>query len=318
MGLFNGFSKPGKGVKKQDVTKEFTARRFFTTLGDKFWRIVVLNMLFFATNLPVFGLWASAASVGGVKYLHPANVLFQPLAGVIRHGASPVLNALYGVVGVQVENYYGSAITRVLFWVGLLVIFTFGVSTAAMTFILRNFIRREPADLGADYFGTIRKNWKQGILLGLLDVLFIFVIAFDLVSYLTTARSFLMLIMMYLTIFLSFLYFCMRPYLYLQIITFDVKLGRAVKNAYIMAIAGIWRNLLFAVIAIAIAAANVVLFMFLPPVGAVAFFALTVALCWYVQLYGAWPVLKKHMIDPFYEEKEISPAAEEAVFRDQG
>ena len=318
MGLFNGFIKPGKGVKKSDVTKDFTWKRFFTTLGDKFWNIVVLNLLFFATNLPVFGLWAYTASVLGFPYQHPANVLYQPLAGVMRISSDPALTALYGVVGVQVENYYPSVWTNLFGWLGALLLLTFGVTTAAMTFVLRNFIRREPVDLGADYFGTIKKNWKQGLLLGLIDVLFLSVIAFDLVSYVTSSRSFVLLVMLYLTVFLSFLYFCMRPYLYLQIITFDVKLRKAIKNAYVLAIAGIGRNLLFALITVLVAAANYVLFLFLPPLGALVFLMLTVALCWYVQLYGAWPILKKHMIDPFYEEKEIEPGKDEAIFEDKG
>lgn len=317
MGLFNSYSKPGKGVKKSDVTKEFTFKRFFVTLGDKFWNIVVLNLIFFATNLPVFGLWAYTASVAGVAYQHPASVLFQPLAGVMRLDSSPALNTLYGVTGIQVENYYPSSFTYVFLWVGLLTLLTFGISTAAMTYVLRNFIRREPADLGQDYFGSIKKNWKQAILLGLIDVLFVFVIAFDLVSYLTGNRGFLMLVMLYLTVFLAFLYATMRPYLYLQIVTFEIKIPKAIKNAYILSIAGFGRNLLFTLLSAFVAAADYILFLFLPPLGAALFFLLTVALMWYVQLYGAWPVLKKHMIDPFYEEKKIDPE-QEAVFEDRG
>lgn len=318
MGLFSSFQKPGKGVKKSDVTREFTFKRFFVTLGDKFWNIVVLNLLFFTSNLPVFGLWAYTASVAGVAYQHPAGVLYQPLAGVMRIEDSPALRALYGVVGVQVENYYPSSVTYIFLWVGLLTLLTFGISTAAMTFVLRNFIRREPVDLGSDFFGAVKKNWKQGILLGLIDVFFVFVIAFDLVSYLNGNQSFVMLLMLYLTVFLAFLYYCMRPYLYLQIVTFDVKIRKAIKNAYILAIAGIGRNLLFAALSVLVAVLDWILFLYLPPLGAALFFLVIIALMWFVQLYGAWPILKKHMIDPFYEEKEIEPADGEAIFEDKG
>ncbi len=317
MGLFNRYTKPGKGVKKSDVIKKFTFKRFFVTLGDKFWNIVVVNLIFFATNLPLFALWAYTATVGGVAYPHPANVLFQPLAGIMKIAPSPALTALYGTVGTQVENYYPSAVTYVLLGVGLLTLLTFGVTNAAMTFVLRNFIRREPVDLAPDYFGTMKKNWKQGIALGLIDALFLFVIGFDIVTYLTGGGSFVLLLMLYLTVFLAFLYFCMRPYLYLQIVTFDVTIRKAMKNAYILAIAGIGRNLLFTLLSLGVGALDLLLFLFLPPLGAALFFLVTVALMWFVQLYGAWPLVKQHMIDPFYEEKEIEPE-EEAVFRDNG
>jgi hypothetical protein len=46
-------------------------------------------------------------------------------------------------------------------------------------------------------------------------------------------------------------------------------------------------------------------------------FIFTVSLSWFFQIYGAWPLVKKHMIDPFYEEETVEENEEEAVFRDR-
>lgn len=316
MGLLNGFLKPGKGVKKEDVTKTFGFKRFFVTFGDKFWKLVILNLLFFLINSPVFALFAYLAGVGGVPYKTPTNVLFQPLYGVMRHGENHALHTLYGVLGTQMEHRVPSAITNVLLIVGFCLLFTFGIGTAAMTYIQRNFVRREPTDLAEDFFSCIKRNWKQTMLLGLVDILFLFVIAFDLVSYFYANQSFGFLLLLYLTFFLSLVYLLMRPYMYLMSVTFDIKLLKILKNSWILAISGIRRNLFCGFFSLLVLVLNVLVFNFIPSLGVGMLFIFTISIAWFFQVYAAWPVVKKHMIDPFYEEEKEE--AVEVVFQDRG
>ncbi|MBR2634654.1 MAG: YesL family protein [Clostridia bacterium] len=316
--LKNMYTKPGKGVKKTDVSSSFGFKRFFSTFADKFWKLSILNLLFFVVNCPLFALFAYLAGVGGVPYQTPVNVLFQPLYGVMRHGGSHALQSLYGVVGIQIEHHYPSAVTNALLWIGLLTLVTFGMASAAMTYVQRNFVRREPVDLAEDFFLCIKRNWKQSVLLGLFDIFFVFLIAFDLVSYVYSSRSFGMLVMLYATAFLSAIYLMMRPYMYLMCVTFDIKLTRIIKNAWILAVSGILRNLFFGVLALAVLALNAVMMMFIPSLGVGMLFIFTVSLAWFFQIYGAWPVVKKHMIDPYYEESAPVSSEDEAVFRDRG
>ena len=64
---------------------------------------------------------------------------------------------------------------------------------------------------------------------------------------------------------------------------------------------------------------NAVVFAFIPSLGVGMLFIFTVSIAWFLQVYGAWPVVKKYMIDPFYEEKveEEAPKTEK-VFEDRG
>lgn len=318
MGLFNTFLKPGKGVTKADTKKTFGLRRFFSTFSDKFWRLVTLNLLFFLVNLPIFGLFARLAVVGGVPYQTPTSVLFQPLAGVMQHTENPAFQALYGVVGIQVEHKAPSTITHILLLIGLLTLVTFGLGTAAMTYVQRNFVKGTPVEMPDDFFLCIKKNWKQAILLGIVDLFFVFVIFFDITSYLYASQSFGMLLLLYASGFISILYLLMRPYMYLMSVTFDIKLSKILKNSWILAVSGIGRNILWSLPALLILILNVLVFNFIPSLGVGMFFIFIVSLAWFFQIYGAWPVLKKHMIDPFYEETEEEIGDEEAVFQDRG
>jgi ethanolamine transporter EutH len=153
--------------------------------------------------------------------------------------------------------------------------------------------------------------------LGLLDILVVFMIAYDLIAYVYAGQSFAFLVMMYATVFLSALYLIMRPYLYLMCVTFDIKIRKMFKNALILAVNGLGRNLLCGLAAAVVLLLNVMVFNFIPSLGVAMFFLFTVSISWFFQIYGAWPVLKKHMIDPYYEEAPASQE-EESVFRDRG
>ena len=316
MSLFNRYTIPGKGIKKGQIPQNFGIRHFFSVLRDKFWKLVILNLLFFLVNLPVFGLFAYLAGVGGVPYPAPASVLYQPLWGVVRHGQTPAFQALQGVLGVQVIHRYPTYITYSLLGAGLLVLLTFGAANAAMTRIQRDFVRGDPVSVGEDFFWAIRDNYKQAIILGLVDIGFVFVFLFDVVNYLYANQTFGFLVLLYATFFIFLIYLFMRPYLYLQCVTFDVKIPKMIKNAWILAIAGIRRNLLCFIVSALIATVNVVLFTFVPSLGVGMLFIFTVSLAWFLQVFGAWPVLKKHMIDPFYEEKAPASSGEEVIFED--
>ena len=318
MKLFERYAKPGKGVTKEQAADRFGFRHFFVLLRDKFWNLVLLNFLFFVVNLPVLGLLAYLANVGGNAFQAPVNPLFGPMQGVLRHGVTPFTGTLYGVLGTQVEGYYPSTLTYVFLGVGTLTVITFGLGYAAMTYVQRNFVKGEPTTPLEDFFSAIRRNWKQGILLGILDLVMIFVILFDLTSYYYSNNSFGFLILFYLTVFLSILYFFMRPYLYLQIVTFNVRIPKAIKNSYIMALAGVKRNLLCTVLSALLMVLNYVVFVFLPSIGVFMVFLLTVSLAWFLQIFAAWPVVKKYMIDPYYKEEKPDDSREEAVFTDRG
>ena len=318
MSLLNRYTRPGKGIKKEDKPRSFGFRRFFSQARDKFWKLVILNLLFFLVNLPVFGIFAYLAGVGGVPYHTPAGVLFQPLWGVMRHGQSPALQALQGVVGVQVVHRYPTWITYSLLGAGMLTLLTFGVATAAMTRIQRDFVRGDPVSVGEDFFDAIKTNFKQAMVLGLVDIGFTFVFLFDLVNYLYANQSFGFLVLLYATFFIFLLYLFMRPYLYLQCVTFEVKIPKMIKNAWILAVAGIRRNLLCFFFSALLIVVNILLFSFVPSMGVGMLFIFTVSFAWFFQIYGAWPVLKKHMIDPFYEETSTPPTHDAPIFEDRG
>lgn len=218
---------------------------------------------------------------------------------------------------------------------------TVGLSNAGLTYITRNFAREKHAFIAGDFFDTIKKNWKQALPAGIINLVVTFILAFDIYFFMTYSLNadsqILHYILLAVTLSIALFFTFMKYYIFMIMITFKLKLKQIYKNSAILAIAGLKRNLLIFVVlgllyiaAIALAFINlivgitVILFVYI---------LLFPAFRSYLIQYNIFPVIKKFMIDPYYKEhpgedleakralniadEEDAPAdGEEPVFQD--
>ena len=122
----------------------------------------------------------------------------------------------------------------------------------------------------------------------------------------------------YGNILLAFTYSIMRYYIYLMMVTFDLKIWKLFKNAFIFSILNFKRNILaFSGIALVILL-NVYLFLILLPLGLMLPFFLTFSLCAFMGAYAAYPKIKEIMIDPYYKDEKPAAEGDAPVFHDAG
>ena len=92
----------------------------------------------------------------------------------------------------------------------------------------------------------------------------------------------------------------MRFYIYLMLVTFDIKIKKIFKNALIFSVLGVGRNLMALLGMVVLIALNVFLVLMLWPLGIVVPIILPlISLLPSVNLllsYGAYPVIEKYMI----------------------
>jgi uncharacterized membrane protein YesL len=199
---------------------------------------------------------------------------------------------------------------------GALIIFhlvTYGWQKVASTYILRNLVRGDGVFLFSDYFYAIRRNLKQGFVMGILDTAAIFALVFDFIYFWnspTTGMNNFMYIMIFALILI---YGIMRFYTYLMMVTFNMKMGKILKNALIFTVLGIKRNILALLGILVLVAISVALIVFLVPMK-LAFvillpFLCLLAFCGFMYTYAAYPVLQKYMIDPVVKK----PAEEDEL-----
>ena len=295
---------------------------YFKLLGRSFSKLTGLNLVFFLCNFPVFFVLYGISGNLNPTVNAPTSPLYAQLYGIMQYEQSPISAALYGIFGISTDFFVMSLASRILIYSGaLLLVFTLGLSSVGMFYILRNTVRSEYVSVWHDFFGAIKKNLRQGIIVGIIDALLIAFLAFDFYSYRQNADIFLMNVFYYAIILFCIIYYVMRIYIYTILVTFDLPIRKIFKNAFLMAVLGMKRNIVALLSSILILFLSFYIFILLPTVGSLLIFIFTVALIGFTCSYCVYPVIKKYMIDPYYEEHPEERPEEpnvEPVFKDRG
>ncbi len=201
---------------------------------------------------------------------------------------------------------------------------TFGPATAAMTQIMRKFYLGDPIFVFHEFKAAFKKNFKQGLIIGIIDLFLIALLVFDInfyVALLQQEADMSMRLMLALSLAMGFFVIMMHFYIYPQIVTLDLNLRQIIKNSFILMVVGFKRSF----IAFFSWGALVVLMVLGFPYTVLVLPFLPVAWMSFIATFCAYPVIQKHIIDPFYESKgEKNPeyslydTEEEAVFVDKG
>ena len=311
--------------KPLDKDKEFTEaptnlKGFFIMLGRKFWNISNLNLLFVFCNFPIFFLLYTFTGQLSQHISAVADPLYPAYYGMITISKSPQLMSLCPFFSRFVDMAVPTTAERVFQCISLLTIITFGLSSVGSAYVIRGYNRLDPVFLASDYFGAIKRNLRQGLIVGALDVLISAVLVWDFIFW-NAQTGFINAVFYYVSLFLIVLYFFMRYYIYTLLITFDLSVFKIFKNAFIFAFLGFKRNIMAFIGVIAVVVLNVYLFYLLPPLGILLPLVITFSLCNFITGYASYPVIKKYMIDPYYsndsDNSEINEA-QEPIFEDRG
>ena len=323
--IFNFFSsvnnKKDKGLTKEELKedKNFGTKYFFKLLTLNFGRLTSTNLVYCLLLLPAVLVFISYSASPDGTVPAPQNTFYPQLFGIMQYEpASPVTMALYGVYGVTTSISVTGFWSKTLLYVGLLVFLTFGAANVGMTYILRGFVRRQYVYIWHDFFGAIKRNLRQAVIMGAVDLLVMSLLVYDLLVYRANDVNFVYNLFFYIILLFSILYFMMRFYIYLIMITFDLPIIKIIKNSLIFSLLGIKRNLMAAIGVFIVAFLNFSLYYLVPSVGMIMPFIWTFSISSFVSAYCAYPIIKRYMIDPYYEDKKEEPSSDERVFTDRG
>jgi uncharacterized membrane protein YesL len=185
---------------------------------------------------------------------------------------------------------------------------TWGWQNVGAAYVVRGLVRGDAVFVLSDYIYAIKRNFKQGFFLGLLDFIFCAVLIADFSYYYKLTGSFGLDFMYFMILALIIIYFVMRFYIYLMLITFDLKNFKILKNALIFTVLGIKRNIM-ALLGIALLIAlHIFLILMLLPTGIsipiVLPFIYIMAILVFMSTYAAYPIIDRYMIEPYKNEVE--------------
>ena len=294
-------NRDGKGVSPgEDTTPNLSF--FFKQFGRKFTKIISLNILLIFQILPLLislYIYYFASPTTPTLYFPE----YASLQGIQEASTTAVSSVNLGLssfqFGFQTYN------TNIYWIIGALILFlviTYGWQKVGAIYVTRGLVRGDSVFIWSDYFYAIKKNFKQGFVLGLIDCIIMFILGYDLIYFYHSAPSGLTNFMYVMIFALIILYTVFRFYTYLMIVTFNMKLSKVFKNALIFTVLGIKRNILALIGLLLATAIAIVPIFFLLPVGVGVALVLPLiyylGICSFIYTYAAYPVIKKYMIDP--------------------
>ncbi len=231
----------------------------------------------------------------------------NPGPGVSKN--EPEKKAFFRFFELYFRKFWKLMVANLLYVLVSLPVVTRGLAEVGLTYITRQFVREKHAFLVSDFFDTIKKNWKQGLLFGILELVLGTAVTYALYFYIMgTVKEFALgpIISLAVALFVSLMFVFMWYYVYLQIITFKMSFKQIVKNSALFAAGAVKQNFLITVVQVAVYALLAVCFVINW------WLALGILIPGYLLVYPAFrsfliqftvfPVVKKAIIDPYYEE----------------
>ena len=187
-------------------------------------------------------------------------------------------------------------------------VITSGIASVGLTNVARNTARDKHSFGLSDFFETIKKNFKQSLIAGIVNT-FVYALIFFAAWFYYTSKGTFATVGLGITFAMFFIFTVMNFFLWTLIITFDFTLKQAYKNSFKFVFINMKHNLLCILVNLLIIAINVgilfiaqgywlialmiegVIFLLTYP----AFNALLIQFC-------TFPAIKKFIIDPYYAE----------------
>lgn len=249
MGLFGGgFSKPGKGIRK-DAPRKKRFFYFFELYFRKFGKLIQLNLLYLLFCIPII---------------------------------------------------------------------TIGPATAALVKITHYFTEEKPVFLFADFWDAFKKNFKQGLVVGILQIAMTAMLIYAFIFYFTyTFASWVYYIPFVLIIFFSLVFLFASFYVYLLMTKVELKLFAILKNSVMLAFLGFKTNF----ITLFFTALILVPSLWYFPLTSILFLLILFSTTAMITSYNSFQYIYRYIIRPYYimnhlEDPYEKKEEEEAIFAD--
>ena len=300
------YNRDGKGVEKEEfsVLEKPGIANFFKLFWLRFNQIFGVNLLLVFGNFPVF-IFLIGMAYTTLDATAPSRQIYSALEAVSRFDNSPVVSTFLGAFGGQDSVSVPTIATYILFALTALVFVTFGPVNAGTTYILRNALRGEPVFVWSDFWYAVKRNFKQALIFGVIDILMIVMLIYDFVTYRNNIDTNIGMFMFVLCFGISIFYYFIRMYIYPMMVTFDMSILKLIKNGMLFAILGIKRNIMVLLGTIAVIIIQLLLLGVVMPVAVMLPVLITFGLLGFMCIYGAYPKIKEIMIDPYYKEESV-------------
>lgn len=308
MGIFmKNYNKPGKGVDPL-APKSEGSTLFFEIFFRKFWKFIQINLLYCVALIPTFLIMLFLSGAISNAVLTTFDTQVAAMAGL---SAPDFNNSDFNMIYILIDVCL-RAIVTVLFTV----FWGMGPATAGVHYIFRNYSREENAFILSDFWDAVKDNFKQSIVVFIVDVIMMFAFFYAITFYKSQNNIFKYAV--YLVYCLFLFYTFVHLFLYPLMVRYRMPIGKLYKNAALFSLASLPYSVLVTVLLLLLTAGVVYLGVFVLPssmffgfITVFLLFALLLlySLCGFIVSFNAECQIAKHIDEnaaveekPLYKE----------------
>ncbi len=205
------------------------------------------------------------------------------------------------------RNFWKFITINLVYFLISIPLITNGLASAGLTNVTRNIARDKHSFGLSDFFDTIKKNWKQSLIAGIINTIITAFLAFCLRFYYNGSDGVIKTIGLGGSLCITFIFLIMNFYIWTMIITFDLPLKQIYRNSFRFVFINMKMNLLCGIVLIAVYAVYVAIFVLMQNY-LVLTIEIMIILCtlpafrFLLIQFCTFPSIKKYIIDPYYEE----------------
>jgi len=186
------------------------------------------------------------------------------------------------------------------FALSIITVSCLGPATVGMTKVCRNYSQERHAFAFADFFECFKKCFKQSLIMGIIDSVFILGFSVAIPSYLKWAeKESFMYVPFVMTLSFLIVFFMMHFYIYLMIASTNLSLFKILRNSFFLVPLGLKASVCTFLTWIFVLLMIIFLYpytLFIIPFWPLSF------LC-FVTCYNCYPVIRKFVIQPYYDAR---------------
>ncbi len=205
------------------------------------------------------------------------------------------------------RNFWKFITINLVYFVMSIPIITNGLANAGLTNVTRNIARDKHSFGLSDFFETVKKNWKQSLIAGIINVIITVFLIFSISFYYHNSNGILNTVGLGVLLCIAFIFLVMNFYIWTMIITFKLSLKQIYRNSFKFVFINMKKNLLCGIILLLVYAVYIAIFLLIPNY-LVLTIELMIILCtlpafrFLLIQFCTFPSIKKYIIDPYYEE----------------
>ncbi len=206
------------------------------------------------------------------------------------------------------RNFWKFVPINIVYNIISLPLITSGLAAAGITNVTRNIARDKHSFGLSDFFETIKKNWKQAIIFGIINTLVYITLLFDLYFFNSLSGN-KAIIFLGIVFFLLLIYSFMNFFIWTLMITFNFSVKNLFKNSFKFAFINLKKNFLCLIslalvygifIGIAVLLSKYLIMVLV--IELMIYFIFFPSFKYLLIQFCVFDSVKKYIIDPYYKE----------------